>query len=276
MPKNVERYVNSDRKAIDGWLSALDAWIIAELLAKQSELCIAGSVGEIGIHHGKLLLLLHLSTTDPERTFAVDLFEFQNENVDNSGSGSKAKFIRNVHQTGGRLEAIDIFETNSLRISWDEIKASVGQSCRFFSVDGGHTCELTLNDLKIASKSLCEGGIICLDDYFNEEFADVSVGLNRFMQETSDCRLVPISISDNKVMLCDADHKQIYQDAIREVIPGSYFVKDTEFFESVTPVFRTPAGMYDRIKQSKLAKALRSHPVGIALKPFVRKLLHKY
>jgi hypothetical protein len=275
LPPEIDSYVRSERKSIDGWLTQLDAQIIAEILVIQRERGVVGCVGEIGVHHGKLLLLLHLSTSAEERTFAIDLFKFQDQNADRSGLGDKDKFLRNARKYVGRVDRIDIFEGNSADLSWASIRAKTGQSCRFFSVDGGHTCALTVNDLTIAYNSLCDTGVICLDDYFNKEFADVSVGLTRFMNQIDDGEIAPFVISDNKVLLCRSAHRPDYIKRVRSAIPNSFYVKDTDFFGHPTPVFGTPQNLYSRVKQSAVAKRLRDHPAGIALKPYVRRIFGK-
>ena len=47
---------------------------------------------------------------------------------------------------------------------------------RLFSVDGGHTRELTVNDLTVAASHLEEGGIIILDDITNLAWPQVIDG----------------------------------------------------------------------------------------------------
>ena len=36
---------------------------------------------------------------------------------------------------------------------------------RMFSIDGGHTEEITLSDMVLVQKVLCEGGVIIVDDW---------------------------------------------------------------------------------------------------------------
>lgn len=55
------------------------------LTAKQHELGIFGSVGEIGVHHGKFLIPIIGNALAGEPAVALDLFEDQSSNVDVSG-----------------------------------------------------------------------------------------------------------------------------------------------------------------------------------------------
>jgi hypothetical protein len=54
--------------------------------AKQHELGIYGSVGEIGVHHGKFLIPIVGNALAGEPAVALDLFEDQTGNVDTSGA----------------------------------------------------------------------------------------------------------------------------------------------------------------------------------------------
>lgn len=54
--------------------------------AKQHELGIYGSVGEIGVHHGKFLIPIVGNALAGEPAVAMDLFEDQSGNVDTSGA----------------------------------------------------------------------------------------------------------------------------------------------------------------------------------------------
>lgn len=58
---------------------------VKALTAKQHELGIFGSVGEIGVHHGKFLIPIIGNALAGEPAVALDLFEDQSSNVDVSG-----------------------------------------------------------------------------------------------------------------------------------------------------------------------------------------------
>src|SRR6478735_1435937 len=57
---SVDRYVRKGNFFVDGWLSSAAAATICTLSQRQRELNVVGSVAEIGIHHGKLFILLYL------------------------------------------------------------------------------------------------------------------------------------------------------------------------------------------------------------------------
>jgi len=72
--------------------------MIATLSAVQEAQRVSGNVAEIGVHHGKLFILLYLLARGDERAVAVDLFADQTRNVDQSGAGDLDKFRVNLEQ----------------------------------------------------------------------------------------------------------------------------------------------------------------------------------
>jgi hypothetical protein len=81
----------------------VDAWAdyyIDEL--KQNYSCTL----EIGVHHGKLFLVLEAVTPLTHKCYAYDLFEeLQHRNIDASGKGSKIIFEKNVASYSTRTRA---------------------------------------------------------------------------------------------------------------------------------------------------------------------------
>jgi hypothetical protein len=84
------RYKNDGFNHVEGWgINARLIDIFVELDKLQKELNISGNLVEIGVHHGKTLILLGLLKRDNESVVGIDLFEDKQElNLDRSGSGS--------------------------------------------------------------------------------------------------------------------------------------------------------------------------------------------
>ncbi|MCW2238765.1 class I SAM-dependent methyltransferase [Azospirillum canadense] len=268
----VQQYVHGHHRRVDGWLSRLDATLISCVGQWQSGAGVTGAVGEIGVHHGRLFILLALLRKAGERAFAIDLFEDQQFNVDQSGQGDEAVFRANLARFGIDAGTINIVKGNSLALTWAGLSGGLEQSVRLFSVDGGHTAEITRNDLTIADDSLGEGGVIVLDDYFNPEFPAVSEGMCRFMIERPHA-LAPFAIGDNKLMLARPGWAERYRAMLFGTVKPRYFVRDTELFGTPISVFRTPRTLMQIIRQTNLTRRLRSHPLGRALKPIVRRFV---
>jgi hypothetical protein len=73
-----------------------------------------------------------------------------------------------------------IVKRNSLEVTADHLLEWAGGSCRLFSVDGGHSMEVALHDLRLAHSVKVEGGVVMVDDYFDPKFPGVSEAVNRF------------------------------------------------------------------------------------------------
>ena len=135
---------------------------------------------EIGVHHGKLSILLAL--LGGARLVAYDLFSRQDENVDGSGRGNLAVFQQNCRKHCPAIDVLPV-EVNSLDLTAERIRQDCGTAPVFFSVDGGHTVEATLNDLRVAGEAVAEDGVVILDDFYNEAFPEVAFGTMRYLAE---------------------------------------------------------------------------------------------
>lgn len=191
----LDRYIRRDAKRIEGWLNPLSATVIAELARWQSREGIRGAAAEIGVHHGKLFILLHLQQRPAERSLAVDVFDAQHL-AHGHYRGSRETFLANVRSYGGD-GAVEIIQQPSQRVSADDIVERVGR-VRLFSIDGGHTAAITKHDLRLAEHSLCDDGLVILDDAFNFLWPGVMTGLVEYLRDGS---LQPVGMSPNKLYL---------------------------------------------------------------------------
>ena len=85
MESNLIYYRRKGYKNVEGWLYPLTIKCACELSDIQKTNGIKGNVCEIGIHHGRFFILLHLLTESDEYSIACDLFERQIENISISG-----------------------------------------------------------------------------------------------------------------------------------------------------------------------------------------------
>jgi hypothetical protein len=141
--------------------------LLSYLSKVQYSLGIKGSIGEIGVHGGLFFIgLAHLAFQD-EKLWACDVFEQQHKNVDGSGNGDKKSFLQQCKIYGINENELKLYEGSSAELSNTFTKEIGIAPFRLFSVDGGHTRQLTINDLTIAAENLTPGGIIILDDVTN-------------------------------------------------------------------------------------------------------------
>ena len=223
----------SRHRGVEGWLDSYSARFIAEISAIQSEARLSGGVGEIGVHRGRLFILLKLLAGTSERAVAIDVFGDQHLNTDGSGEGDEDKFLRNLDRWASR-DKLDIIQKSSLYVTSDEILSRTGQ-CRLFSIDGGHTAECTLNDLRLGDQVLSERGVLILDDYFNPSWPDVSTGASQFFADPNSS-LRPFAITPNKLYLARPSCHSFYLSALRRT-QRDYFEKLSQMFGETVAVF---------------------------------------
>lgn len=113
----LQRYAGGAHVQVDGWLSQLDADIALQVALEQRRIGLTGSVGEIGIHHGRLFILLALTLQPGETAFAVDIFDDQSANLDASGFGDEAVFRRNMAKFGVAEAQVAVIRSSSTAIA---------------------------------------------------------------------------------------------------------------------------------------------------------------
>lgn len=263
-PSLVEQYIKDGIEKVEGWLDTDAISIITKIDQAQKKFDIKGHIGEIGIHHGKLFILLYLLTSKSENAIAVDIFDKQYLNIDQSGKGDLEKFLQNVETFAKDKQKLRIISEDSTQISSDDIKKAVGGELRLFSVDGGHTPEITRNDLRIASKSICEGGVIVLDDCFNGLFPGVSEGTNQFFMYDNDMGIVPFAIGThdvNKVFFTTSSYADKYIEYLLECNIPNVYCRQAEFFNHrvislhfIPPIPSLKSLIWEKIKDKLLSK----------------------
>ena len=228
----LERYLRDGLDAVEGWLDPFSARFVATISEIQRQAGWRGSSGEIGIHHGKLFLVLRLATDEP--CFAIDVFEQQHLNKDDSGYGNRRAFLANLERWAGSDHGVTIIAKSSLDVTAPEIVGPCGR-VRLLSIDGGHTEDCVSSDLRLAEKVLHPYGVAIADDYFNPSWPAVSVGVARHCLDP-DSWLRPFAISPNKLYLARIEHAALYRDRLRTSHAG-HFRKEAEMFGARVDVY---------------------------------------
>ncbi len=213
-------------RRVRGWLASGAVTATLFLNDWQRRSGIRGNVAEIGIHHGKFFLVLKNLCESDEIAIAIDVFEDQSLNVDQSGRGDKAVFESNIfgYSDGKNIK---IIQGDSKLISPEQILAAGGgRPIRIFSIDGSHTMEHTLSDLKLAGKILADGGVMVLDDLYSQDWPGVQEGFHHFMSEAG-YAFAPLALGDNKLFLCKrSDHRDMLPVFKEELRPYYLAYKD--------------------------------------------------
>ena len=225
--KELNRYIKSGIKKVHGWLEQADIDYILEIVNYQNQSNIYGSVGEIGVHHGKLFILLNLLTREDEHSFAIDLFDEQKENIDRSGLGDLRIFKSNLDNYATNNQNIEILSMNSLDLDKNFYRETSSKKFKLFSIDGGHHYKAVINDLKIAEEVMVEGGVVLLDDLLNPLWIEVVSAYSSYKLKGG--KLVAFAITKDKLYLTNSKkHAEGYQEALINVFNSklNFLVKE--------------------------------------------------
>lgn len=225
---------------LNTFLSCVEGWVIPEIpgeildtLAEfQNINSVSGAVMEIGIHHGKFFIPIHNKICDNECSYAVDVFDMQEFNVDGSGCGNLEAFQQNLLKFGKTPEKCNIIKADSTAWDYTDIdyaEEKVNRRLRIISIDGSHTMSATFIDLLECEKRLVSGGIIFIDDYTNVHWPGVACGVNKFFLQYAP-RVAPFFFGLNKLILCHVSWHEKYLELIKNLTANKCDTKLVEMF----------------------------------------------
>ena len=206
--KSLADYCELGFNQVDGWCSN-EVFKTIDLL-NNLEINKTGGCLEIGVHHGKLYILLNSVIDSKFSSYAVDIFNNQDLNIDGSGNGSLEIFKKNLMLFGIHKGANTVIIAGDSTDDGLMLRKRIGVgSMRFISIDGGHTAEHTINDLKISSELISNEGVVILDDILNHHWLGVIEGVVKFLD--SKPTLIPFAIGHNKLYLSKLSFNHRYQ-----------------------------------------------------------------
>jgi hypothetical protein len=183
------------RWSVPGWFqqdAALMFMAYNQLIADQG---LTGNTLEIGVYHGKSAITV-ASLRDESSTFtAIDAFDgLQSQDRASSDVGMKAAFLANMAAAFPTLEFLRIIAAPSATVRADALGLHT-----FCHIDGLHTAEGTYADLRLCAEVTVPGGLVAIDDYFNQQFPGVSEGALLFARRHPGV-LTPVAVGFNKVL----------------------------------------------------------------------------
>ena len=215
MTISFKNYIKEHWALIDGW-NEHGAFTALEILDDaQNDFGVMGHVCEIGIHEGQfffaLALLTHKGKDCSELYIAIDVFADQHRNIDNSGRASLVHLKKNAMKYVGDHDKLNanllVIKADSLRLTAEMLGLNImnrGKNffngIRLMSIDGGHTRTHVLNDLKLAEKSIVDGGVVILDDFLNPKWPGVTEGAHVYCSDPYS-RLIPFAYGNKKLYL---------------------------------------------------------------------------
>ena len=156
------------------------------------------------MHHGKFFIGLENLTPLNGKAIAVDVFNSQDKNIDQSGARNLEVFSEHVTKFCQDPTRVITKSLDSLDISTSEIGLN---QFGLLSIDGGHTANHTLNDLETCNKLVSETGLVILDDILNQDWVGVVTGAVQYFSSSTGKRIVPFAIGYNKLFCCHFSRK---------------------------------------------------------------------
>jgi hypothetical protein len=236
-------------------VSAEDLFLFCALDRLQKELGIVGHVCEIGVYRGKRFIPLYLCRRPNEVALAIDPFD------DPEGAAAaEAEFRQNLDLHAGGANAMRLLRKDSATVTAAELAALAGGQFRLFSVDGAHTAPAVASDLRLAAATLVDGGVVIVDDYYNDVWPGVAEATLNHLTATiaEPGRLVPFGIFSTKVFLSSPRLSARYRELFAGMAPR-YRVTEARLLGSdvVTLRLPPPVTFRQRLAQTGLWRVVR-------------------
>jgi hypothetical protein len=209
-PKLVANYVLNGLDKVEGW--GIDPFLariflLFDRFQKMNQ--VKGNLLEIGVHYGRSAILMALMAARGETAIFVDLFDWQDQNIDFSGSGDRQIFEHNL-ATWAPDCRVKIIQANSTILDFTS-DANLKSGVRFAHIDGAHYREAVLNDIRKTHQVLCEFGIVVIDDFMHSGFPEVNEACNSYLAERDKTALVPVACGMNKLVLTTVSSQESWR-----------------------------------------------------------------
>lgn len=156
---------------VPGWFNKESVAIWDSLLLFQTRNQIKGDLLEIGVFKGKSALLSTMHARNEEHCFYVDPV-FRDDFEEKIASIKKS----HTHFICSRSEKI-LFNA--------ELSKRGSGNFRWIHIDGEHTAQAVMNDLKISNALLSKDGVIVVDDFMSATYPQVTYGVFKYIVQNS-------------------------------------------------------------------------------------------
>jgi cephalosporin hydroxylase len=228
----IDTYWNEGFPKVEGWVQ--DGLLRYIKLVDQIQLDagIDGQAAEIGVFHGKFLIALASLLAPAGKMTALDVFDDQSKNIDGAGEGSLEKIKENVAAYGrADIDYAYIKADSTALTALDRVNLIRDRGpFRLFSVDGCHTTEHTLADLRTAEDCLSPGGVIILDDYMQPHWPGVTQAVSLFCGSVP--RVAPFLYAHHKLFFVGLGWHAHFVAAFQQALVGHETMKTTNMFGS--------------------------------------------
>lgn len=197
----VDTFISEIEGRIEGWLLKPDIlcfWLI-DLLQKKND--VQGDLCEIGVYHGKSLLLLANFRRPDEVIYGFDDFRDEKDRI-------VCELLESYAYSTDRVELITGVTQQR---ETEELKSTIIAPLRLLHIDGGHSYSDCMHDLMTFGSFLGDGAVVAVDDYFDREYPGVSSALTEFCRLPEGSTLRPFLIGHNKLFMCQKPMVSVYQ-----------------------------------------------------------------
>jgi hypothetical protein len=197
--------------SLPGWFLPDAAVMFMAYNQLASQQVAPGDTLEIGVFHGKSAIAVASLRGDGGIFTAIDVFDdLSSRDGSSHDVGIKGAFLANMAEWVPAHDRLRTIVAPSATVRADALGPH-----SFCHIDGLHSAEGTFSDMKLCAEVVVPGGLVALDDYFNQRFPGVSEGALLFEQEHPGV-LTPIAIGFNKVLFQRADGSDLNQRFARE------------------------------------------------------------
>jgi predicted O-methyltransferase YrrM len=139
------------------------------LLAFQQDRQLSGALLEIGVYYGKSAMMLAMHASEAEELFLVDSSDFV------YAAEPLVKTVKPTH-------VVVLKQKSSDAAIWD-LATTYVHRFRWVHVDGDHKAESVWNDLELGNRLLTDEGILCVDDFGNPRYPQLTYAVCTFLEK---------------------------------------------------------------------------------------------
>ncbi|HRV80957.1 MAG: class I SAM-dependent methyltransferase [Planctomycetes bacterium] len=228
---------------IDGWFSVESAAAWDAMLCKQNALRAQGHMLEIGVWKGKSATLMAIHS-DPTQEVVVLVDKYLDQPAIESA-------LHNVYANLG--DSFQLLKMDSRRLVLDPILVDGFEAFRWIHIDGEHSGRAVINDLSVANTLLSDQGVVCIDDYFNWLYPQVTEAVNRYVREHPD-QFALFLCGYNKAYLARPHHAHTWLQYCKEELMGDLEGRGVEatLAKSTLPTEMNTFGMGPRFEGQRM------------------------
>ena len=206
----LEQYLATGYEEIAGWLwmPAVEATLaLAEIQRTRMP---PGPVCGIGVWEGRYLALLSFLPGAAQPVLGINPFIHSGNRAE-----QLARVRANVAKYARRPDLVALLQQDSRTVTAEMVLKATGARCQFISVDGDHTMEGALYDLRLAEQIVAPGGIVAVDDIPNFACPGVTEAVMRHCLDPL-ARLAPFMLVANKLFMTQREHCEAYRHDVLE------------------------------------------------------------